>query len=54
MPHRRLISRDGDGVIRPQAILGVVSVRPKIGEMYADVAREACKPVEKAVAKKVS
>lgn len=31
-----------------------VAEATKIGEMYADVAREACKPVEKAVAKKVS
>ena len=31
-----------------------VAEATKIGEMYADVAHEACKPVEKAVAKKVS
>jgi hypothetical protein len=31
-----------------------VAEATKIGEMYADVAREAYKPVEKAVAKKVS
>jgi hypothetical protein len=31
-----------------------VAEATKLGEMYADVAREAYKPVEKAVAKKVS
>jgi len=31
-----------------------VAEATKVGEMYADVAREAYKPVEKAVAKKVS
>jgi hypothetical protein len=31
-----------------------VSEATKIGEMYADVAREAYKPVDKAVAKKVA
>lgn len=31
-----------------------VAEATKIGEMYADVAREAYKPVEKAVAKKVA